>query len=565
MRTALVALLLSVYGLTSVAGTYKGVDALDGATMTKAQATINTKPAAINCSKKRQFDVQGIYGDMDNALKCFKRAVSVFESKGDDLLISIAAKALRASFHDCGTFADTTTGHLLEKTANTPGVAPVFQPPQCGGCNGSIKQEMEVFFQDPDDVPFFLHNFPQHADMRPLYEFLWGKDGQSGAAAAVRAYGNCYRMTNADMLSIMGLLAVKVTGGTPVGGCGWYPGRPDLSGFDDTNGLPGPQSDDQTLESLFGAWKFNEPLKYFGLSLDDSICILSGAHTLGKNNVGESQFTIPSGPLDSTPFKFDGKYFAEVVYGRNLDGKAPGGGGFASDRHGVCDKFKYIGKQNPPPAAPVLQDTLCDDTKSNLYTCYKKYADAHLADRDGTYSDYKFKHDFCNAFQAMSMIGMNMPPDYSKVAHKFTIRGKNDVPKHSDRRDSSSSDDSDSGDRQCPHRRHKHRGGDSSSSDDDSSDDRKHGKDSSDSKDHHHKKHGKRHDSSDNDSSDDKKHGGKHGGNGGGDGHGGKFGGGNFGSGGGGGAGYHGDSHGGGGGGLPAKPAMGLRGTGTVY
>jgi hypothetical protein len=83
--------------------------------------------------------------------------------------------------------------------------------------------------------------------MQAAYDLLWGS---SNLAAVIRSSAaGCARMSNADLISIAGYVAVVMSGGTATSGsdagCGWYPGRKDveqgfdpLLGYDNTNSLP---------------------------------------------------------------------------------------------------------------------------------------------------------------------------------------------------------------------------------------------------------------------------------------------------------------------------------------
>jgi hypothetical protein len=58
--------------------------------------------------------------------------------------------------------------------------------------------------------------------MQAAYDLLWGPPG---VAATVRSVQGCENMTNADLISIAGYVAVVQANGSAKGGCGWYPGR----------------------------------------------------------------------------------------------------------------------------------------------------------------------------------------------------------------------------------------------------------------------------------------------------------------------------------------------------
>jgi hypothetical protein len=73
----------------------------------------------------------------------------------------------------------------------------------------------------------------------------------------------------------------------------------------------------------------------------------------------------------------------------------------------------------PNPPAVVIDDDplinlerlICADQDSEFATYYKRYSDGFLRGDDS-----KFKENFCSAYQAMSLIGMQIPGDYKKIA-----------------------------------------------------------------------------------------------------------------------------------------------------
>jgi hypothetical protein len=58
--------------------------------------------------------------------------------------------------------------------------------------------------------------------MQKAYDFLWGTQH---LAAEIRKEPLCTKMTDADLISILGYVAVVQAGGCDGKGCGWYPGR----------------------------------------------------------------------------------------------------------------------------------------------------------------------------------------------------------------------------------------------------------------------------------------------------------------------------------------------------
>jgi hypothetical protein len=76
----------------------------------------------------------------------------------------------------------------------------------------------------------------QTTGMQKAYNFLWGSHGLADEIRASEP--GCAYMTNADLISIVGYVAVVQSSGAPDRGCNWYPGRVDYVGFDDTSRLP---------------------------------------------------------------------------------------------------------------------------------------------------------------------------------------------------------------------------------------------------------------------------------------------------------------------------------------
>jgi hypothetical protein len=70
--------------------------------------------------------------------------------------------------------------------------------------------------------------------MQGCYNLLWGASGLNDKIRA--STPGCSQMSDADLIQIAGYVAVVKAGGAPPAGCGFYPGRPDLPGFDDVHG-----------------------------------------------------------------------------------------------------------------------------------------------------------------------------------------------------------------------------------------------------------------------------------------------------------------------------------------
>jgi hypothetical protein len=70
--------------------------------------------------------------------------------------------------------------------------------------------------------------------MQGCYNLLWGSKSLNDK---IRATPGCSKMTDADLIQIAGYVAVVKAGGAPKDGkgCGFYPGRPDATGYDDVS------------------------------------------------------------------------------------------------------------------------------------------------------------------------------------------------------------------------------------------------------------------------------------------------------------------------------------------
>ncbi|KAG5191940.1 hypothetical protein JKP88DRAFT_242791 [Tribonema minus] len=192
-----------------------------------------------------------------HAKACFNRALSVFRANWRP---EVTGPALRASFHDCGTYVASPV-----KTAATYNVpldgsglktGAMTVPLRCGGCNGSIKQEFELGKLSGWQV------FGEQNGMQLWYDFLFAKRERASDASATTTLADlirakegsaydCRAMSNADIISLLGLYAVKRAGGTPLRGCPWLPGRADAprDHYDDTSLLPSEASDAAALKA----------------------------------------------------------------------------------------------------------------------------------------------------------------------------------------------------------------------------------------------------------------------------------------------------------------------------
>eukprot|EP00953_Heterococcus_sp_UTEX-ZZ885_P014957 8437-Heterococcus_DN1.PRE.4 len=93
-----------------------------------------------------------------------------------------------------------------------------------------------------------------------------------------------------------------------------------------------------------------------------------------------------------------------------------------SDRHGLCNEMRRKTTEEfvEDNTGAVIEDDdplinlerlICDDQLSQFAVYYKRYSDGFLRNDDS-----QFKQKFCDAYQAMSLIGMQVPSDYVKVA-----------------------------------------------------------------------------------------------------------------------------------------------------
>jgi len=146
---------------------------------------------------------------MTQAKTCITEASRILKSNWNN---DVAGPCLRMSFHDAGTYEQFP-------------VSAFGKPLQCGGANGSFKQEIE------DGTATNFKSFPQQNGMQMCYDFLWGSNNLS---QKIRAVPTCAKMSNADMIQLVGYIAVIKTGGVS---CPFYPGRPDAKGYDNVSSL----------------------------------------------------------------------------------------------------------------------------------------------------------------------------------------------------------------------------------------------------------------------------------------------------------------------------------------
>ncbi|KAG5176078.1 hypothetical protein JKP88DRAFT_249754 [Tribonema minus] len=391
--------------------------------------TATTTTTSTTCAKKT-LDVAGVYGSIANAQACMKHALAVFKT---NWVPEVTGPALRASFHDCGTYtaAPTKTSAAYQAWSLLGPVAKSV-PLKCGGCNGSIKQE----FAFGKSVNWQI--FAEQNGMQLWYDFLFGYRLMANTLSyttvanliktAKYGYYDCRKMSNADIISLLGIYAVKQAGGVPAQGCPWMPGRKDVAAdwYDDTTLLPSEASNAEALKAQqrclglirsFSLCPRPLPLvcylkfaKYdfysiaqnaFGQDPYKLIATLSGAHTVGRSRVHPENPTslgideLSQGPLNT----FDGIYYDEVYY-KYLDGK--NAGWFESDRHGRCNNLSNPGQK--------LEYRICQDANSPMAQYYKAYADEYHA---GT--NYLLASNFCASYQAMSTIGYAVTADVLKA------------------------------------------------------------------------------------------------------------------------------------------------------
>ena len=305
----------------------------------------------------------------------------------------LAGNCLRYGFHDCGTFDKSN-------------------PNSKGGCNGGIRTTIaNAISKGVYDTA--ANPNPQDGGMRGCQGLLVGLDGKGGACNQVRLENpsKCGHMPYADCINFAGYLAVVATGGAPSGGCPWTPGRIDVESIQKTSLLPSEQSNAKNLLATFDA----SNMKYtkFGFTtLSEIVVVLSGAHTIGKSRVHPKNLCSKGlGDLSGTPKAFDTDYYRGIV--TNINKPDNKGGWFCSDMHGVCDTINYDNSnivQTGNDKVVDLNKGVCRTSDSPFSSFYIKYA---FATQD------TFSNNFCKAYQAMSLIGYNMPSTYTADANIF--------------------------------------------------------------------------------------------------------------------------------------------------
>ena len=300
--------------------------------------------------------------------------------------LELAGNCLRYGFHDCGTFDKS-------------------KPNSKGGCNGGIRTTIaNAISKGVYDTP--ANPNPQDGGMRGCQTLLVGTNGKNGICNQVRLEhpSECGKMPFADCINFAGYLAVVATGGAPPGGCPWVPGRVDIDQIQQTELLPSEQSNADALHGNFD--KYNLQYSKFGFStLNEVVVVLSGAHTIGKSRVHDKNACSKGlGNLSGTPKKFDTEYYKGIV--TNINHSDNKGGWFCSDIHGLCNNINVNGGGNNPD----LTHGFCSSSDSPFSGLYIKYAFG---------SEESFHTNFCKAYQAMSLIGYNMPASYIQDAVKF--------------------------------------------------------------------------------------------------------------------------------------------------
>ena len=306
----------------------------------------------------------------------------------------LAGNCLRYGFHDCGTFDKTN-------------------PNSKGGCNGGIRTTIaSAIVKGVYDTP--ANPNPEDGGMRGCQNLLVGLDGKSGICNQVRLENKntCGNMPFADCINFSAYLAVLATGGAPVDGCPWLPGRVDVPVVQKTALLPSEKSNANNLLVTFGTYDMK--YKQFSIStLDETVVLLSGAHTIGRSRVhGKNICSKGLNALGATPKAFDTDYYVKIV--ANLGRVDNNGGWFCSDMHGICNTISYeksnivqVGLDN---TTPDLTKGLCKSFDSPFKSLYLKYAGA---------TQPEFHNNFCKAYQAMSFIGYNIPTNHTQDALKF--------------------------------------------------------------------------------------------------------------------------------------------------
>ena len=311
--------------------------------------------------------------------------------------LELAGNCLRYGFHDCGTFNKT-------------------DPKSRGGCNGGIRTTIaNAIANGVYDTP--ANPNPEDGGMRGCQTLLVGLNGKSGICNQVRLENpsTCGTMPFADCINFASYLSVVATGGAPIGGCPWLPGRVDVAAVQQTSLLPSDAANANNLLDTFNL--YNMKYQQFGIpTLSEQVVLLSGAHTIGKSRVhGKNLCSKGVNALGATPKAFDTDYYARIVAG--LGKPDNNGGWFCSDMHGLCNTINYhnspiiqIGLRSRDGNAPDLTKGFCSSVDSPFSSLYIKYASV---------SQETFHSNFCKAFQAMSFIGYNLPTNFASDATMF--------------------------------------------------------------------------------------------------------------------------------------------------
>ncbi|KAG5178678.1 heme peroxidase [Tribonema minus] len=345
----------------------------------------------VQCTQ-REFEVDRIYGSIAQvtvriygsdaqAEKCFKAALQEMTLHWNTIF---TGPCLRASFHDCGTYHErmcTEVNGLAEPRGS------------CGGCNGSFRREFD------EGAKANWKIFGQQNGMQLCYNFLWGDNHRM--VERIRAHDGCSAMTEADIINLVGMVAIFRSGGLPAKGCNWTPGRPDTGGVDETWHLPAHTSTGAELMQTFEGYEFNQVMDFFDMGMAETVATLNGAHTVGYDRVtDESPASQGLGELSGTDILFDGQYYKEIVTGRK--------GWFESDRHGLCNELA-------DPHLP-LKKRRCLDEASPLAATVKKFAAGFQSGDDSA-----FHCAFCKAYQMISHIGMVFDPNFHVDNPQFRI------------------------------------------------------------------------------------------------------------------------------------------------
>lgn len=298
------------------------------------------------------------------------------------------ANCLRYSFHDCGTFD-------INGAEGTP-----------GGCNGGIRYTIASLitagtFNTPQA------STPQHNGLDSCQNTLVGSNGISGICQDVRTQtAGCSNMPFADCISFTGILAVASKAATPATGCPWVPGRVDYNAVQNPSLLPSDRlMGQQTIDNFK---KYGMQVDKFGLTQERTVALLLGAHTIGRSRqTAEDDCSKGLGRLSATAEVFNNEYYQGLV-NNVAQVNVQSGGWFCTDMGAICNAVTYgrrrLGQNS------LRQASCAGRTDSPLYSHMKALADG---------GNPAFFSGFCNAYQAMSLIGYNYPATYAADAAKF--------------------------------------------------------------------------------------------------------------------------------------------------